>query len=161
MGASFCFQLIIHRILNKGDIQMSLNLQPIQLNLTKANGLCIYQGSYWALPISISVRNNLADEPVDLTDYTGACVIKRRVSDDVSVAVPTVEISQVVTNNFVVSLSSDLTRNLPINATSFEDTEILYYEVSLISNSTGESSRILYGDAEIVPGVIDSDDMEE
>lgn len=140
---------------------MSLNLQPIQINLTKANGLCIYQGSYWALPVSISVRSNLTDEPVDLTDYTGTCVIKRRVSDDTPVAVPTVEISQTMSNSFLVSLSSDLTRNLPINATSFDDTEILYYEVSLISNSTGESSRILYGDVEIVPGVIDADDVEE
>ena len=140
---------------------MSLNLLPCQINLTKANGLCIFQGSYWSLPVSISVRSNLTDEPVDLTGYTGACVIKRRVSDDTPIAVPTVDISQVVTNNFVVSLSSDLTRNLPINATSFEDTEILYYEVSLINDETGESSRILYGDVEVIPGVIDSDDMEE
>ena len=140
---------------------MSSLISPVKIDLTTNNGLCIYAGSFWSLPVTIVSRENLVDTPVDLSGYTGKAVIKRNINDDTPVAVPTVEISQTNVGQFVVSLSSELSQNIPTVAVdSFADYSEYFYEVRFTDNLSGEEYRAMYGTVQVIAAVIDSDDHE-
>lgn len=139
---------------------MSSIISPAQINFTKANGLCIYRGSYWEVPVTIFSRTNLVDEPVDLSNYTGTCAIKRNTGDDTPLAMPEVVISDSTPNLFIVSLSSSLTQNIPTTGSTFDDYDTYYYEVTLTDKTSQESYRAIYGNVDVIPAVLDSDDNE-
>lgn len=139
---------------------MSSLITPCQINLSRNNGLCIYKGSFWEVPVTIFSRTNLVDEPVDLSGYTGTCAIKRNTGDDTPLAMPEVTISSTTSNLFTISLSSSLTQNIPTSGSTFEDYDTYYYEVNLIENESQESYRAIYGNVDVIPAVIDSDDEE-
>jgi len=140
---------------------MKAIISPVQVNLTKANGLALYQGSAWSLPVSVVSRENGIDTPTDLSGYTGSCTIKRRVDDDTPIWTPTVTIDNEDHSKFVVFLSSDQSQNFEISAESFADSLIAYYEVRMKDTISGEEYRAIYGDLEIIPSAQDEDDIEE
>lgn len=137
---------------------MSNIINPCKVDLTRANGLALYKNSYWTLPVTVLSRENLTDTPVDLSGYTGVCVIKKNVNDDTPLATPEVTISQDDPGVFVVSLDSTLSVNIPTPGESFCDVGDYYYQVDLIDSVSQESYRSIYGRLEVVPSVIDSDD---
>ena len=133
-------------------------LSPANVNFTKCNGLCIYAGSFWSVPVTVLSRENLTDSPVDISGYVGSCVIKQNVNDDVPVATPEVTISQDVTGLFTISLSSSLSLNIPTVGRSFKDVNEMFYEVNLKDIISQESYRVLYGVVEVIPACEDADD---
>lgn len=139
---------------------MSNVISPAQVNMNRANGLALYLGSFWTVPVSVISRENGIDTAVDLSGYVGSCAIKRRVDDDTPIWTPEVIIDSEDTSKFTVSLSSDQSINFNYKAESFCDSIILYYEVKFRDVISGEEYRSIFGDLEAVPAVIDSDDNE-
>lgn len=139
---------------------MSTIISPANVNFTRCNGLAIYRGSFWEVPVTISTRENLVDTPVDLTGFVGSCAIKLHTGDDTPVATPEVSISATTTGLFTLSLSSSLSQNIPTTGRDFEETNTMYYEVQLTDTTSQESYRALYGEVEIIPAVLDADDNE-
>lgn len=137
---------------------MPYNIQPCEVNFTKSNGLGIYQGSSWEVPITVCERNNLVDTPIDLKGYTAKCVIKKNLNDDTPIVTPTVSISEDVEGLFTISLSSSLTQNLITKGHCFHDIEPYCYEVRF--NDGTDEHRALYGTVEVVGSCIDNDDLE-
>lgn len=137
---------------------MSNIISPAQVNMTKCNGLALFLGSYWSVPVSVVNRENGVDTPVDLSGYTGTCAIKYRVDDDTPIWTPEVTISEDDHSMFIISLSSDQSLNFSYKAESFADIITLYYEVKLKDSISNEEYRAIYGDLEAVPAVIDNDD---
>lgn len=137
---------------------MSSLIQPAQVDFTRCNGLSLYKGSFWAVPVVVSTRVNLTDTPVDLTGFTGRCVIKKDLNDANPVAEPDVEISAEQTGLFTISLGSNLSQNIPTTGNKYCDPSIYQYEVRLIDGVSHEEYRALYGIIEVIPSAIDSDD---
>ena len=137
---------------------MSQIIQPAQVDFCKCNGLAIYKGSFWAVPVIVSSRVNLTDTPIDLTGYTGRCVIKKHLNDANPVAEPDVEISTEQTGLFTISLGSNLSQNIPTEGDKYCEPTIYQYEVRLIDSVSQEEYRALYGNIEVIPSAIDSDD---
>ena len=72
---------------------MASKLATATVNFTLANGLGIYQGSEWVIPVAVSDRDGNGEESViDLTDYIGRCSIKKEANYDMPILQPTVEI---------------------------------------------------------------------
>jgi len=139
---------------------MSSLISPAQVNMNKCNGLALYLGSYWTVPVSVVSRDNGVDTPVDLSGYEGTCAIKRRVDDDTAIWTPEVTIDSEDPSRFIISLSSDQSLNFSYKAMSFQDSITLYYEVKFRDIVSNEEYRSIYGDLECIPAVIDSDDNE-
>lgn len=133
-------------------------IQPCRVDFTPENGLCIYAGSSWVVPVTICQRENLKDEPMDITGYEGRASIKMSLSDATPLAEPEVEISDSETGLFTISLGSELTQNLPTPGKCFCDIAKLQYEVRLTDKESGEEYRALYGDVFCIPSAFDSDD---
>lgn len=137
---------------------MSNLISPAQVNMNRCNGLALYLGSYWSVPVSVVSRENGVDTPVDLTGYVGSCAIKKRVDDDTAIWSPEVVIDSEDPSKFTVSLSSDQSLNFSYKAESFKDSIVLYYEVKFRDEVSNEEYRSIYGDLECIPAVIDNDD---
>lgn len=128
-------------------------ISPATINLTICNGLGIYQGAYWEIPVTVSERDKLIDTPIDLTGYTGRCTIKKCASDDEPIATPDVTITDPESGVFVISLSSNLTKNLIKRGCTHKDITTYQYDVYL--DKDGESYRALQGYVEVSPSVTD------
>lgn len=140
-----------------------MQLSPANVNFTLCNGLCIYQGADWAVPVSISERTvsegQITDTPVDLTGYTGSAAIKKYCGADQAIALPTVEITDAINGKILISLSAAETAALVVNGNTFRDVTTLVYDVYLTETETGEISRILMGNIDVSPAVLDGDDI--
>lgn len=132
---------------------MSSYLPTASINFTLANGLGIYQGSEWSIPISITNRDESGEEtPVDLTGYTGKCSIKKEANFDLPILNPEVDIYNPTNGRLMLRLTSMETEISSITGKTYNDVTTLQYDVFLDSSS-GESSRILQGYVEISPSV--------
>lgn len=137
---------------------MSAIIQPAQVDFCKCNGLAIYKGSFWSVPVVVASRTNLVDTPIDLTGYEGRCVIKRDLNDTNPIAEPSVEVSTEQTGLFTISLGSNLSQNIPTDGDTYCESSTYQYEVRLIDIESQEEYRALYGKIEVIPSAIDSDD---
>ena len=137
---------------------MSAVIQPAQVDFCKCNGLAIFKGSFWTVPVVVSSRVNLTDTPIDLTGYTGRCVIKKDLNDANPIAEPDVEISTEQTGLFTISLGSNLSQNIPTTGDRYCEPSVYQYEVRLIDEESHEEYRALYGNVEVIPSAIDSND---
>lgn len=133
-------------------------ISPARVDFTRENGLLIYRGSEWVVPVTVCNRENLVDTPISLDGFSGKCCIKKNLTDDTAVAEPTVEISETETGLFIISLNSDLTQNIPTTGKNYCDLNEYFYEVRLIEDATGSEYRALYGSVYVSPSAIDSDD---
>lgn len=141
-----------------------MTLSPGNINFTLCNGLAIYVGADWSVPVQISERNisqgSITDTPVDLTGLTGRCAIKKYAGADQAVALPTVEITDPENGMILISLSAEDTSNIIVSGNTWKDTTTYVYDVYLDDGTTGESCRILMGNVEVSPSVTDSNDHE-
>ena len=137
-------------------------ITPANVNFTLCNGLAIYKGADWIVPVTINERNvvegNITDTPIDLTGYTGKAAIKKYAGDDNPVAVPTVEITDPVQGQFTISLSAEETANLIVKGGNWKDTATFQYDVYLEETASGAVHRALQGYVEVSPSVLDSTD---
>ena len=136
---------------------MSAKITPASKDFTLANGLAIYKGSEWAITISVAEQDCLERTPFDLTGYTGKCSIKEKAGDDVPLAEPVVTINDAVNGTFTISLSSDLTANIPTNGKTYNQVSKYQYDIYLIDGDSN-SYRALQGMVEVSPSVTEEDD---
>lgn len=143
---------------------MSQIITPATVNFLLCNGLAIYKGADWVVPVTVSDRNvtegKIVDTPIDLTGLTGRCAIKKRAGDDAAVAIPTVEITDPVQGQFLISLSAEETASLIVKGKDWRDVTEYTYDLYLDDASTGVSYRALQGIVEISPSVVDGNDHE-
>lgn len=140
-------------------------LSPATINFTICNGLAIYKGAEWSVPVTVSDRDvkegNIKDTPVDLTGYTGRAAIKRYAGDDNPLAVPSVEITNPTEGQFLISLSAAETSALIVKGGDWKDVAVFQYDVYLDEATSGSSYRVLQGYVEVSPSVVDNTDHQE
>lgn len=137
-------------------------ITPATVNFTLCNGLAIYKGADWVVPVSVCERTvsegNIVDTPIDLTGYTGSAAIKRHTGDDEAAAIPTVEITDAVNGEFQISLSAAETSAIVVKGGDWRDVATFQYDVYLTETASGSVYRALQGYVEISPSVLDEDD---
>ena len=140
-----------------------MQLQPGNINFSLCNGLCIYQGADWTVPVQISERSvsqgHIIDTPIDLTGYTGSAAIKKYCGADSAIALPEVEITDPTEGKILISLTSEETASFVVNGNTYRDVTSYVYDVYLTETESGEVSRILEGTVEISPAVLDGNDL--
>ena len=139
---------------------MSALITPCTLNLTLCSGLGIYVGSEWSLPIRLSERANGQDTPIDISDYDGICCIKKYCGEDTPVASPTVEITNGANGEFLLSLTAEETGNILVPGRTYKEVSVFQYDCVLVSKTTDERFRVLQGNVEVSPAVVDMNDGE-
>ena len=103
---------------------MSNRITPVELNLNRQNGLCIYKSSDWYFAFRISYQDNLVTTPIDLSNYSGYCNIKACLNDDSVVAQPSVDTDS--NGNVIVSLPAEYTKNFIVPTKSYDDAVDFY-----------------------------------
>lgn len=132
---------------------MASKLATATVNFTLANGLGIYQGSEWSIPVAVSDRDGNGEESViDLTDYIGRCSIKKEANYDMPILQPTVEMTNPKQGQFTLRLTSEETDISQIMGETYDDVQVFQYDVFLESPS-GESTRVMQGYVEVSPSV--------
>lgn len=132
-------------------------ITPATKDFTLDNGLAIYKGSEWEIQISVSEMDCLVKTPVDLTGFTGKCSIKEKAGDDVPLAEPEVTITYPEEGSFRISLSSELTSNIPTTGKTHSQVSKYQYDIYLI-DSNNTAYRALQGMVEVSPSVTEEDD---
>lgn len=136
---------------------MSTVITPATKDFTLANGLAIYKGSEWEIQISVAEMDCLVKTPVDLTGFTGKCTIKEKAGDDVPLAEPTVTITYPLEGAFRISLSSELTANIPTTGKAYNQVSKYQYDI-VLTDDDDNSYRALQGMVEVSPCVTEEDD---
>lgn len=128
-------------------------INPCTVDLTLCNGLGIYQGADWQLPVKLSERVNCVDTPIDLTDFIGDCSIKKYAGDDEALVNPLVTITDPTNGEFTISLTAQQTSMLIAQGRTWKDVNVCQYDCYMYKESTGERYRVLQGSVEISPAV--------
>lgn len=132
---------------------MSSNLATATVNFTLANGLGIYQGASWSIPITITDRDEDGIEtPINLTGYTGRCSIKEEANYDLPLLQPDVVMVSPENGQLTLELSDEDTELSQITGKTYDDVRVLQYDVFL-DTEEGDSMRILQGYVEVSPSV--------
>lgn len=139
---------------------MSSLIVPCTLNCTLCSSLGIYQGAEWSLPIRLSERANGQDTPIDISDFDGICCIKKYCGEDTPVASPLVTITNGANGEFMLSLTAEETANILVSGRQYKEVGVFQYDCYLISRTTGERFRVLQGNVEVSPAVVDMNDGE-
>lgn len=139
---------------------MSQLIVPATLNCTLCSGLGIYQASEWNLPVRLTERVNGTVTPIDISNYTGECTIKKYCGDDLPIVSPSVEITDGANGEFLLSLTAEQTATILTHGRTYKEVGVFQYDCVLISNETGERFRVLQGNVEVSPAVTDLNDGE-
>ena len=141
---------------------MNIQLSPATLNCNLCNGLGIYAGAEWSLPVQVCERKvsegHIVDTPVDLTGLTGRASIKAYAGADQAVAIPTVEITDATDGRILISLTAEETSAIVVRGYTWKDVSVFQWDCYL--DDGNESYRILQGSIEVSPKVTDGDDHE-
>lgn len=134
-------------------------LAPANMNFTLQNGLGILQGSDWYIYTTVTQKDCESSEetPFDLTGYTGKCSIKVNAGDDTPIAEPVVTIEDAENGEFSLTLTSDVTADIPTTGKSYFETSLYQYDLYFIDGD-GNYFRALQGYVSVSPTVTDSDD---
>ena len=143
---------------------MNLQLSPATLNATICNGLAIFAGADWSLPVQVCERKveagKIKDTPVDLTGLTGRASIKAYAGADQAIAIPTVEITDALDGRILISLTAEETAAIVVKGYTWKDISVFQWDCYLDDALTEETYRILQGSIEVSPKVTDGDDHE-
>lgn len=133
---------------------MSSYISTATVNFTLGNGLGIYQGSEWVVPIAISERDDSSTDetPIDITGAVGRCSIKREANFDIPLLIPAVVITDPKNGKLELHLTNEDTQISEIVGDNAQDVTVLQYDVYL-DFPNGVTNRILQGYVEISPSV--------
>lgn len=133
---------------------MAAYISTATVNFTMGNGLGIYQGSEWVVPITISERDDSSTDetPIDLTGVEGRCSIKKEANFDIPLLEPTVVITDPKNGRLELHLTNEDTEISEIVGDNAQDVTVLQYDVYL-DFPNGATNRILQGYVEVSPSV--------